>query len=966
MEEEQNYEFNLEEVPVRVRFNKIDNDYVIFFNQHHIVTDGWSVTVLAQELNSIYEMYLNAAQERVQPIPYSISEYAHWQQKHVTFSEEIEEMQSLLSGREATTLPQKPLNSGSRHFKKLVQILPLKLAESLTELAKKFHTTEYVVALSAFLLTLRRLKANSQDDSIVIGSPVLNRDEKVKDLMGYFLNNVVVSTDVRLSDSLGDVILSMKQTTAALRRFEKVPFHKLVARLSPKRQLNEHPLFQIFFNYRYGLEFPEVKIPGTKVEIDQLSMNKIFNLSVTIDNTSNGTSITMEYDSSRYRIETIRLVMRTMLRQFIAREIEEINLKVQVDYPKCIMSHGNALLRGSEFNSIIKGTKARSYAETDKVASAIAENLSDSCTKLLGCSVRSDDVIGLEISPEDAPELILAVHKVGTAYAPIDPLWPVLRKAQILEKMPVILNIQKDALTQALQYSARRRRRLNRISEYDIAYIIHTSGSTGIPKGVVLSHNNLGSFLRGANRQTLMRPSHRISNSVNIVFDVSVMNIFGAFVNACELCIHDNIRYAPFEVGKLECNFAFLTSATFNALTIDDLQKLTSLEKLFVGGEAVNDRVLSDALKLGMDITQIYGPTEGTVWSLTNRCKNLENEGSLIGRSMPNEFCSTKDNVYEGELVLKGPKVARGYINSNENTPFSSENGIKTYSTGDIVRREKEGFLFRGRIDDQIKIRGHRIETKEVKRAILSLSPQISDVCILPYENSVAALVVSSEPVHGKSMTKKLSHLLPSYMIPTRFIRIPSIPLNSSGKVDKDTLIKELSRIHSLDSEESSFSAEVTSSIEDGLIAIIRSLLNVREVNINESFFSLGGHSLLLFELRKQILDTFDVTIKVHELFANLTISELADLIANRKQVTTSESASIIITLRKTPQGKVNVYFVHAIGGSIFPYYAFLQLLPKEINIYAIEYKLHFTATSLKELAAFYAKAVSYDKTQVK
>ncbi|CAJ0609431.1 unnamed protein product [Cylicocyclus nassatus] len=960
IEEEQNYEFNLENVPVRMRFNKIANDYVIFFNQHHIVTDGWSVTVLAQELNKIYEMYSNAAQERVQPIPYSISEFARWQQEHVTFSEELEELQTLLLGREATTLPQKPLNSGSRHFKKLVQILPLKLTGSLTQLAKEFHTTEFVVALSAFLLTLRKLKASSQDDTIVIGSPILNRDEKVKDLMGYFLNNVVVSTDVRLSESLEDVISSMKQTTAALRKFEKVPFHKLVARMNPKRQLNEHPLFQIFFNYRYGLEFPQINIPETKVEINQLSMNKIFNLSVTIDNTSSGTSITMEYDSSRYRIETIRLVMRTMLRHLIARRFEETESRNEVDYPTCIMSHGDALLRGSEFTSILRRTNLmRSYAETDKITSAIAERLNDSCTKLLGCSVRCDDVIGLELSSEHAPEMILAVFKVGAAYAPIDPLWPAVRKAQILEKMPVILNIQEDALSYALQYSSQKRRlKFNRISTYDIAYIMHTSGSTGVPKGVVLSHRNLSAFLRGANGQTLMRPGHRVSNSVNIVFDVSVMNIIGSFVNACELCIHDSVRYAPFEMRKLQCDFAFLTSATFNALTIDDLRKLTSLEKLFIGGESVNDTVLGDALKLGIDVTQIYGPTEGTVWSLTNRCKILENEAALIGTSMPNEICSTKGNAYEGELILKGPKVARGYINGNESAPFSFGNGMKTYSTGDIVRHEREGFLFRGRTDDQIKIRGHRIELEEVKRAILSSSPDISDVCVLPYEKNVVAFIVSGEPVHGKCLTKKLSSLLPSFMIPTRFIRISGIPLNSSGKVDKDTLLKELSRIRNIDSEESSFSAEVTSSVEDRLIAIIRSLLNVREVNVSESFFSLGGHSLLLFELRKQILDTFGVTIKVHELFANSTISELADLIASKKQVTTCESASIIITLRKTAQGKLNVYFLHAIGGSIFPYHAFLQLLPKEINIYAIEYKLHFKATSLKELAAFYAKAV--------
>ncbi|VDM74320.1 unnamed protein product [Strongylus vulgaris] len=830
IEEERNYEFNLEKVPLRVRLNQINNDYVVLFNQHHILTDGWSITVLAQELNSIYTMYWRSKKERVQPIPYSVCEYAQWQRKNLDFSKELEELKSQLLGREATALPQKSVGEKSRDFKKLVQILPDPLAHCLSKMAKTYHTTEFVIALSAFVFTLRKLKANSQDDSIVlkansqddsivVGCPVLGRSEKVKDLIGYFLNNIVVSLDVRLDDSLENVILSVKKATADTRRFEHVPFHKLVAKLNPKRQLNEHPVFQIFFNYRHELDFPRVEIPNAKVKINQLSMNKIFNLSISFDETSNGTRIMMEYNSSKYYVETIRLLMKNMLRNFIMRDnLQDIQTQNRVDYPICVSS--------------------------------------------------GDDVVALEMDTGDAPEVILAMHQIGVGYAPIDPTWPKLRKAQILERTPVILNVSKDTLTHISQKSSKRKRfKFNRISADDIAYIIHTSGSTGPPKGVVLSHKNLSSFLRGATRQTLMRPGYRISNSVNIVFDVSVMNIFASCVNACELCIHDNVRYAPFEVKELQCDFAFFTSATFNALTIEDLQRMTSLEKLFVGGESVNDRILSKALELGIDVTQIYGPTEDTVWSLTNRCKLLKNEGSLIGTPMLNETCSTKANVYEGELVLEGSKIARGYINDPENKQFYIENGKRCYSTGDIVKYERYGFTFKGRIDDQIKIRGHRIEAKEVERAILVSSPEVSEA----YK-----------------------------------------------------------------------------------------LIDVKEVNENDSFFSLGGHSLLLFDLKKRIFDKFKVTIDVHELFANVTIADLAKLITTKRQMRNFDvDTSIIIKLRETSQGKLNAYFIHAIGGSIFPYHAFLHLLPKEINIYAIEYKLHFTATSLKELAAFYAKAVS-------
>ncbi|RCN45771.1 Beta-ketoacyl synthase protein [Ancylostoma caninum] len=961
--EEQNFEFTLEQVPLRLRMNRVNGEYIILFNQHHILTDGWSLTVLADELKNIYTLYSSSKKERPVPLPYSVSQYAHWQRRHVRFSKELEELTPLLSGREGTVLPQKLVVGTSDNFSKLVHILPQSITSRIRVLAKIYHSTDFVVVLSAFVLSLRQLKASSQDDSIVIGCPVLGRNEKVKDLIGYFLNNTVISLDVQPKQSLEDVVLMVKKTTSEMRRFENIPFHMLVAGLNGERRLNAHPIFQIFFNYRHELDFPTVTFPDAHVEIDQLSINKIFDLSVTFDETPKGSRAMVEYNSAKYRIETVRNLLSGLLGSFTSRNnFPTKDRHVRVDFPMRVLQSDTVLPKRIKCTLAVrqKDSLLLGYEEMLARISSVAENVNDSWIKLLGCPIRSDDIIAIESSPDDAIEAILAVDQTGAGYAPIDPLWPKSRKSQIMDNIGISFSITKDSLLCPSLKLHTRRVKFNRTVGSDIAYVIHTSGSTGSPKGVVLSHRNLSSFLRAATPQILMRPGHRISHSVNTVFDVSVMNIFGSFVNNCELCVHDDIRRSPFEIVEMDCNFAFLTSAVFNALTTEDIRKISTLEKLFIGGETINDRNLAEALEFGLDVTQIYGPTEDTIWSLTNRCKKLQNEGALIGMPISNARCSTRFNVYEGELILKGPKVARGYINDGKNRQFYMEDGVPCYLTGDIVRVEEEGYFFRGRIDRQVKLRGHRIEIDEVERAILISSPEVSEATVLPLENSILAFIVCTKPIDGRRIFTRLSAVLPLYMIPSSFIRVPNIPLNSSGKVDQKALLKEYNRTRNLHSEELSSKARTTSSIEDTLISIIQKLLLMTDVTIDDNFFSVGGNSLLLFDLQKEIHNSFAVDIEVHELFAYKTIAELAKLISSKtKEAISDIDTSMIIKLRETNEGKLNVYLIHAIGGSIFPYHAFPHVLPKQANVYAIEYKLDFEATSLKELAAFYAKAVS-------
>ncbi|ETN74557.1 Beta-ketoacyl synthase protein [Necator americanus] len=858
-------------------------------------------------------------------------------------------------------------------FKDFVKALPCENVPSSAEVfdktspAELTHSQENMFLLQELERGAKRLKVNGEDDSVVVGCPVVGRNEKVKDLIGYFLNNAIVSASVRLEDKLEDVILLLKKMTPQLKRFENVPFHKLVAKLGSERQSESHPIFQIFFNYRQQLDFPSVDFSDAIVKINQHSTNTVFDLSVSFDDTPKGMRIMMEYNSFKYRTETVRMLMNALLGNLIPQNnFAPTKRQIRSDYPVCVLSTNNDFSQGSNCKRTRtlrrKNLLSLGHGKVHTKITKIAEWANDSWSKLNGCAIRSDDIFAVEMDSGRAVEVILAMRHIGAGYAPVDPTWPPLRKAHIMGNIPLTFAI-KDAILPCFSKTDRMRRRMkfNRTASTDIAYVIHTSGSSGSPKGVAISQKNVSSFLHGATRQILMKPGHRVSHSVNIVFDVSVFNIFGSLVNKCELCIHSAIKNAAFELVEMDCNIAFLPSAIFNALPIQDIQRVSVLEKLVVGGETVNDGVLGNALQLGLDITQIYGPTECTVWSLTNRCKNLPNEGSLIGKTMANEICGIKASMYEGELIIRGSKIARGYIGDvSDNRRFSCQNTTSpSYLTGDMVRREKEGFIYRGRIDRQLKFLGHRVELEEIERAILCSSPEVSEMSALPLKSSIVAFIVSKHPIQRNTICARLHDILPPFMIPSRFVHISSIPLNSSGKIDKDSLTKEFNRIYNMHSEKPE-SKTRTSSIEDRLISIIRKLIDVADVTVDNSFFALGGHSLLLFDLKREISQEFAVNVDVHELFSDQTIAELAELISNKMRDGSSDiDTSIIIKLRETHRGKLNVYLIHAVGGSIFPYHTFLHVLPKQINIFAIEYKMDFEATSLKELAAFYAKAVA-------
>lgn len=916
LEKEKTRDFDFEEVPLRIKWFATASGRKLLFNQHHILTDGWSMSVLAKELTLLY-----TGQGECHPLRENASLFAQ-NDRLRDFGKELEETKRRLEGC-GTTGVIRDTDRIRYGYKKIVRVLPSPIETRIKKLARDHTTTDFIVCLSGYLLTLRRWKEDADEDRMVVGIPVSGRNEHSQNLIGYFLNNTVLDVSLREDYSLQEAIPLVQKAFSEARQRENIPFHKLVAEMDVERTRDRHPIFQMYFNYRHALEYPEVQIEGSACRVRQISMNTLFDFSTTVDETPTGLKFTLEYNRKHYEEETIDLFVSDMFKGFLGRRMERRVEGGQQDIPRCIMPG-------------LKGVGIQKSLEQEYIST-------------LGTVTRPDTVVILGMSPNSAARVIPSVLQTGMAFAPVHPTWPHERKKQIFDNLQNALYLDEDILSRMRATPCGYNKR--EVLPSDLAYVIHTSGSTGTPKGVAVTHKNLVAFLSQATRQMLLHGGSKVYHSVNTVFDVSIANILGSAVNSSELVLHTDLK-DPIREAR-DCSFLFLTSAVFSSLSPEQLDQLAHLEKLFVGGETIQERNLLWTLERGIDVTQIYGPTETTIWSLTNRCKMEKGMGRNIGCPMDNETARVEGGGVRGELELRGAKVARGYLNG--------ESFHRVYKTKDLVRLKDGKFLYKGRLDGQVKIRGNRVELGEVERLLLDCSGA-RNVAVLKSQETLVAFLVDPVESSLHRLQSLLGELLPAYSIPSAFVSVAEISRNSSGKVDKAGLLQEFNqRQRRVPNPGSGETRDIVNSIEERMFQAFKKTLDKEVTGLEENFFNLGGHSLLLLSLQQNIKEEFGVDLLVSDLFSHPSVEGVASLVADALKPSLHKmDTSIITKLREAPNAKFNAYLIHAVGGAIFPYYAFLQMFPKDVSVYGIEYQLEYRAETLKELAALYAKTVDY------
>jgi len=556
--------------------------------------------------------------------------------------------------------------------------------------------------------------------------------------------------------------------------------------------------------------------------------------------------------------------------------------------------------------AIVSGSEALSYADLDRRANRLANYL-------IALGVGPEAIVGLCLNRStDSVVCALAVLKAGGAYLPMDPAYPVERlrfmlddasprvlitRADLAEELSRgqwrVVSIDTDQNIEACSSDAPKMT----VSADQLAYVIYTSGSTGQPKGVEVTHESLLNLVNWHTHEFAVTSQDKASHLAGVGFDAAVWEVWPYLTAGASLHLPDETTRVSHELLRdwlvaNQITISFLPTALAEPVMILDWPATAPLRYLLTGADTLHRYPTAN---LPFELVNNYGPTECTVVATSGRVHAETRSGALptIGRPIANTHVYILDESLQpaplgapGELYIGGAGVARGYLNRPDLTaerfvrhPFSDEPNARLYKTGDVARYLDDGQIaYLGRVDEQIKILGYRIEPVEIEAAIdrhPAIESSVVTACGSTCEEKrlTAYLVMRNGTVPtAADLRAFLQNSLPDYMVPTVFVKMPALPLTLNGKVDRASL-PESNAENTLRDEV--FTAPRTP-IEERLAKIVCSLLNLNEVSVNDNFFLLGGHSLLGTQLIVKIRDAFGVDLALRTLFDAPTISELS------------------------------------------------------------------------------------------
>ncbi len=911
-----------------------EHEHILLLCTHHIVSDAWSAGILFRELEALYNAFSTGQPSPLAPLPIQYADYAEWQrnwlQGEVLETQLLYWKKQLQDATGILDLPtDRPCAAGqlSRGAYK-VHALSSGLSNRLAELSKREGATLFMTLLAAFQTLLWRY---SNQDDIVVGSPIAGRNRvEIEDLIGFFINTLVLRANVSGNPTFRALLDQVKQTAVGAYARQDLPFEKLVEELQPQRDLKRNPLFQVMFQFQNaappqphlnGLSTKRVKIPTETAKFDLLLL---------VREQDDALLCVMEYNSDLFDGETIERMLSnyaTLLESIVTDPdarvadlallttaqrkqilIEWNATKAEFPFQKSIhqLFQEQAQLTPNDV-AVACGTKRLTFAELNARANQLAHYLRK---RGVGPEVR------VAICVERSVEMIvglLAILKAGGTYVPLEPTFPAERIAFIqADSQARVLLTQKHLslmpwagetiyLDSDWPEIARETPEApNEIaSAENSAHVIYTSGSTGQPKGVVSSHRASINRFAWMWRAYPFVEGEVCCQKTSLSFVDSIWEIFGPLLQGVPLVIipDDAVKDPPRFITALATNNVTRLVLVPSLLRVmlelnEDLaQQLGKLRFCVCSGETLPvELATSFRKKLPQTLLiNLYGSSEVAADVLCYEVDRTEAlAGIPLGRPIANTSVYVLDSNFQpvpvdvpGEICIGGEGLARGYLNHSTLTaekfvpdPFSAESGARLFRTGDIGRYLPDGNIeYRGRRDHQVKVRGFRIELGEIE-AQLATHPQVNQAVAVASDNErgekqIVAYVLAAEEVSTDELRDHLSRKLPGYMIPAAFVFLDAFPLTASGKINRLALPRPGPGARK------EFVAPRTAE-EKILAGIWTDVLNVAEVGVNDDFFGLGGHSLLLARVAARIREAFNVDLSLRVLFEASTVAELA------------------------------------------------------------------------------------------
>ncbi|MBR8829322.1 MAG: amino acid adenylation domain-containing protein [Gomphosphaeria aponina SAG 52.96 = DSM 107014] len=932
--------FELETVPnFRATLLKEEEEsFILLFNMHHIISDGWSMGILMRELSLLYKAYSEGEEISLPELPIQYADFTLWQRSFLT--EELLAQQLSYWKNQLTGIPpllelplDKPRPSRQTFTGKTIKaVINPELTQKLKNLSKKSGSTLYMTLLAAFNILLDRYSGQSD---LVVGSPIANRNRsEIEELIGFFVNTLVIRTKLEGNPSFLELLNQVRKVTLDAYAHQDLPFEKLVEELQPERSLSYHPLFQVMFVLQ-NAPMNEISLGDltvSELEIDSVAAK--FDLTLSLVERESNLIASWEYNTDLFAASTIERMIghfQNLLTAIVDNPKEQVTLlpilserekqqilvdwnDTETEYPqnKCIHELFEEQVERTPNNvAVVFEDQKLTYGELNSKANQLAHYL-----QTLG--VTSEVLVGICV--ERSIEMIvglLGILKAGGAYVPLDPHYPKERLAYMLKDAKVNVLLTQERLIENLpekysgnlvclekggdvisQYNEQNPPKL--VNSENLAYVLYTSGSTGLPKGVSVNHNSVKRLVKNTNYINI-HPLDKIAQIANTSFDAATFEIWGALLNGAKLVIFSKETTLQLELfveqlKEKEIDTIFLTTALFNQIARIYPQAFKTLKDVLFGGEKVEPKWVKEIIEQGKpeNLIHVYGPTENTTfstwYSVNNVAKNADN--LPIGKPINKTKVYILDTNLQptpigvpGEIHLAGDGLARGYLNRPELTaekfidnPFDSG---KLYKTGDLARYLPDGNIeYIGRIDNQVKIRGFRIELGEIE-ATLTQHPTIEQTVIIvrednPGDKRLIAYIIAkqNQTIILNQLRQFLMLKLPDYMIPSAFVCLEKLPLTPNRKIDRKALPKpdfETNR-------ENEFIAP-RNQPETELAQIWQKVLGIEKVSINDNFFELGGHSLLAVRLFAEIEKAFNKKLPLAALFQSPTIKQLAAIL---------------------------------------------------------------------------------------
>ena len=933
--------FNLSEGPLlRCVLIRLEAEkHILVLVLHHIIIDGWSISILFREVTTCYAAFLNHQTPDLPEIPIQYAEYAQWQREHMSgerLAGEIEHWKSKLEGAPTvldlpTDFPRPEKHSWHGSIEKIT--FSSSSLTKLKTLAQAESSTLFMVSMAAFQALLWRY---TNQESILVGTPIAARNEvEIENMIALFVNTLVFRADFTEGLTFRNLIRQVRSFALEAYGHQEIPFEKLVEELVPRRTLDTHPLFQVMFTFQ-NIPKQIFQIPGLTIKemAFEAGIAK-FDLSVEVWDDGQF-HCQFEYNTDIFEQPTMERMIRhfemlvnsglenpdlpiAQLAIMSAEERKQVLTgwnQTAAEYPRDLTLHQafeQQVKRSPDATALLCEGAKWSYRQLNESANRLAHRLAKE-------GIGPESLVGIFFPRSvDAVIAMLGALKTGAAYVPLDPAYPAERLRFMIEDSSLSATVTHSSIANQLPANGGKVVVLDREEELRTepatniasstssdqrAYVIYTSGSTGLPKGVEGLHRASINRFSWMWREFPFQPGEVCCQKTNHGFVDSIWEIFGPLLaGVCNVIISQDSVRDPEELlnvlAREHVTRIVLVPSLLRTLldqAPDLRERVPELKLWSCSGEILPPDLARRFREAFPEATllNIYGSSEVaadvTCHEITDR--DLRSSAA-IGKPISNtQIYLVDENLnpvpvgMRGQIFVGGDGLARGYLNRPDLTAerfvqnwLAPAVSSRLYRTGDLGRFRANGDIeYLGRVDNQIKLRGQRMELGEIESVLASHAAVRQAVVMLngdASEQKLAAYVMlkdgSSSPGAGE-LRRYLRTKLPEHMIPASYWQIEKVPQLPSGKVNRPALAA-MSGVALVDKEEL---VAPRNEAESKLAEIWRELLKVQQVGIEQNFFELGGHSLLVLQVTARIRRIFEVELPVRSVFEAPTIAGLA------------------------------------------------------------------------------------------